>query len=105
GRGAMEAERRPRAARDLRGVVGRHLRVYRGVGATRRLPQSSFSLLLVRGGHVYPSRIRKEAPRPLRVFLQDGEADLDNQYGNWWLANLEMVAALKYQIGRAACRE
>jgi enterochelin esterase family protein len=35
------------------------------------------------GGHVYPSRIRKEAPRPLRVFLQDGEADLDNQYGNW----------------------
>jgi enterochelin esterase family protein len=51
----------------------------------------------IRGGHVYPSRIRKEAPRPIRIFLQDGEADLDNQYGNWWLANLEMVAALKYR--------
>jgi enterochelin esterase family protein len=51
----------------------------------------------IRGGHVYPSHIRKLAPRPLRIFLQDGEADLDNQYGNWWLANLQMVAALKYR--------
>jgi enterochelin esterase family protein len=51
----------------------------------------------IRGGHVYPSRIRKESPRPIRIFLQDGEADLDNQWGNWWLANLEMVAALKYR--------
>jgi enterochelin esterase family protein len=51
----------------------------------------------IRGGHVYPSRIRKEAPQPLRVFLQDGEADLDTQAGNWWLANLQMVAALKYR--------
>ncbi len=51
----------------------------------------------IRGGHVYPSLIRKSAVRPLRVFLQDGEADLDNQYGNWWLANLQMVAALRYR--------
>lgn len=51
----------------------------------------------IRGGHVYPTLIRKEAPRPLRVFLQDGEADLDNEWGNWWLANLQMVAALKYR--------
>ena len=53
--------------------------------------------ILIRGGHVYPSRIRKESPRPMRIFLQDGEADLDNQSGNWWLANLQMVAALKYR--------
>jgi len=51
----------------------------------------------IRGGHAYPSLIRKSAVRPLRVFLQDGEADLDNQYGNWWLANLQMVAALRYR--------
>jgi len=51
----------------------------------------------IRGGHDYPSRIRKDAPRPLRILLQDGEADLDNQYGNWWLANLQMAAALKYR--------
>jgi enterochelin esterase family protein len=51
----------------------------------------------IRGGHVYPSLIRKEAPRPLRVYLQDGAADLDNEWGNWWLANQQMAAALKYR--------
>ncbi|MBX3015199.1 MAG: hypothetical protein KF832_27015 [Caldilineaceae bacterium] len=51
----------------------------------------------IRGGHNYPSLIRKEALRPLRIFLQDGEADLDNQHGNWWLANLQMVAALRFR--------
>ena len=51
----------------------------------------------IRGGHVYPSRIRKEPLRPLRVYLQDGEADLNNAGGNWWLANLQMVSALEYR--------
>jgi enterochelin esterase family protein len=51
----------------------------------------------IRGGHNYPSLIRKQPVRPLRVFLQDGEADLDNDYGNWWLANLQMAAALRYR--------
>lgn len=51
----------------------------------------------IRGGHVYPTLIRKHALRPLRVFLQDGEADLDNEWGNWWLANLQMAAALKFR--------
>jgi enterochelin esterase-like enzyme len=51
----------------------------------------------IRGGHVYPTLIRKDAPRPIRVYLQDGEADLDNAYGNWWLANLQMAAALRYR--------
>jgi enterochelin esterase-like enzyme len=51
----------------------------------------------IRGGHLYPSRIRKEPKRPLRVYLQDGEADLDTEHGNWWLGNLQMVAALKYR--------
>ena len=51
----------------------------------------------IRGGHVYPSLIRKEPVRPLRVYLQDGEGDLDIEYGNWWLANLQMVSALKYR--------
>jgi enterochelin esterase family protein len=51
----------------------------------------------IRGGYVYPTRIRKTTPRkPIRVFLQDGLGDLDNQYGNWPLANQEMAAALKF---------
>jgi enterochelin esterase-like enzyme len=65
--------------------------------AFRKVMSHIGSFTDIRGGHVYPSRIRKEPLRPLRVFLQDGEADLDNEYGNWWLANLQMVAALRYR--------
>ncbi len=51
----------------------------------------------IRGGHVYPALIRKTAPKPLRVFLQDGSNDLDNEHGNWPLANQEMAASLKFK--------
>lgn len=51
----------------------------------------------IRGGHVYPALIRKGEKRDLRVFLQDGDQDLDNEHGNWWLGNLQMEKALKYR--------
>jgi enterochelin esterase family protein len=51
----------------------------------------------IRGGHVYPALIRKTDNKPLRVFLQDGRNDLDNQHGNWPLANQEMDAALRFK--------
>jgi len=51
----------------------------------------------IRGGHVYPALIRKQPVRPIRVFLQDGSNDLDNEHGNWFLANQEMAAALKFR--------
>jgi enterochelin esterase-like enzyme len=50
----------------------------------------------IRGGHAYPSLIRKTEKKPVRVFLQDGANDLDNLHGNWPLANQEMAAALKF---------
>jgi enterochelin esterase family protein len=50
----------------------------------------------IRGGHAYPSLIRKTEKKPIRVFLQAGKADLDNQYGHWYLANKQMEAALRY---------
>jgi len=50
----------------------------------------------IRGGHVYPALIRKTPPKPIRVLLQDGANDLDNEHGNWPLANQEMAAALKF---------
>ena len=50
----------------------------------------------IRGGYVYPFLIRKQAPKAIRVFLQDGSNDLDNPYGNWPLANQTMAAALKF---------
>jgi enterochelin esterase family protein len=51
----------------------------------------------IRGGHVYPALIRKGEKRDIRVFLQDGENDLDNSHGNWWLSNLQMEKALKFR--------
>src|SRR5262249_10052348 len=50
----------------------------------------------IRGGHNYPSLIRKNPPKSIRVFLQDGENDLDVPAGDWWLANLTMASALKF---------
>lgn len=51
----------------------------------------------IRGGNNYPSLIRKYPKKDIKIFMQDGNNDLDNEYGNWWLANLEMEAALKYK--------
>jgi enterochelin esterase family protein len=48
------------------------------------------------GGDLYPTLIRKNPIKPLRVFLQDGSNDLDNEHGNWFLANQQMLAALLY---------
>lgn len=55
------------------------------------------SFVNIRGGHVTPSRIRKEARRPIRVHLIDNQNDLDNRHGHWWLANLQMKKALEYR--------
>ncbi|MCB1122500.1 MAG: esterase family protein [Verrucomicrobiae bacterium] len=52
----------------------------------------------IRGGHNYPALIRKGSDKkPIRVFLQDGDNDLDNLHGNWPLANKQMYAALKFR--------
>ena len=47
----------------------------------------------IRGGNIYPSWIRKTAPKPIRVFLEGGENDLNNSHGDWPLGNLQMAAA------------
>ena len=49
------------------------------------------------GGHNYPALIRKTERKPIRVFLQDGANDLDNQHGNWPLANQQMAKALAFK--------
>jgi enterochelin esterase-like enzyme len=49
------------------------------------------------GGHNYEALVRKTFPRkPIRVFLQDGENDLDNANGNWPLANQTLAKSLSY---------
>jgi sugar lactone lactonase YvrE/enterochelin esterase-like enzyme len=50
----------------------------------------------LRGGHVYPTLIRKYEPKPLRVFLEDGSNDLNIYGGDWWMANQSMERSLTF---------
>jgi enterochelin esterase-like enzyme/sugar lactone lactonase YvrE len=50
----------------------------------------------LRGDDIYPALIRKTEPKPLHVFLQDGNHDLNLYAGSWWLANQSMNSALEY---------
>ncbi|WP_213805271.1 alpha/beta hydrolase-fold protein [Granulicella sp. dw_53] len=48
------------------------------------------------GGQDYPEKILHEAHRNLRVWIEDGSGDQENdRYGSWPLANLRMANALK----------
>jgi enterochelin esterase-like enzyme len=48
------------------------------------------------GGQDYPEKVLRESKRNLRVWLQDGSEDVENErYGSWPLANIRMANALK----------
>jgi gluconolactonase len=64
--------------------------------AFRKVITGIGSFTNIRGGVWFPSAIRKTERKPLRVFLQEGEKDLDNVHGNWPLANHDMAAALAF---------
>ncbi|MCB9878997.1 MAG: esterase family protein [Planctomycetes bacterium] len=65
--------------------------------AFRKVLSHVGSFTNIRGGHVYPALIRKQKPvKPLRVYLQDGSNDLDNEHGNWWLSNQQVAKALAF---------
>lgn len=52
----------------------------------------------IRGGWAYPGLVRKTkaSPKPLKIYLQDGQDDLNNLFGNWPLANEDLAAALRF---------
>ncbi|WP_425614371.1 alpha/beta hydrolase-fold protein [Anatilimnocola sp. NA78] len=52
----------------------------------------------IRGGWAYPGLVRKtkNAPKPIKVYMQDGKDDLNNLFGNWPLANEDLAAALRF---------
>jgi len=50
----------------------------------------------LRGGDRYPVLIRKYEPKPIRIFLQDGSNDLNNNFDDWWKANERMERALQF---------
>ena len=105
---------RRRQPRHLGREQRRHLFLHRRLGAARRIQQGALvdrqlhehraGQTLRAGGHNYEALVRKTIPRkPIRVFLQDGENDLDNANGNWPLANqtlakVAVVRGLRLQV-------
>ena len=56
---------------------------------------------MVPGGDLYPTLIRKNPIKPIRIYLQDGEHDLSNEHGSWFLANQQMLSAFEYANAKA----
>ena len=87
------AWQRPDAFRRVISMIGSYTSIgYRA--AARDAP-------MIPGGDLYPTLIRKSPIRPIRIFLQDGSNDLDNEHGNWFLANQQMLAAFAYANANA----
>jgi sugar lactone lactonase YvrE/enterochelin esterase-like enzyme len=61
-------------------------RVFSGVG----------TYVGLRGGHAYSTLVRKFEPKPIRVFLEDGSADLNIYGGDWWMANQALQRSLEF---------
>jgi sugar lactone lactonase YvrE/enterochelin esterase-like enzyme len=64
--------------------------------AFRRVLSFVGSFTDLRGGNVWPDLVRKMEPAPIRVFLQDGNHDLNIFAGSWWMANQDLASALEY---------
>ena len=64
--------------------------------AFRRVYSSIGTFVALRDGHDLPSLVRKCEPKPIRVYLQDGNHDLNIYAGDWWLANQRMFSALQW---------
>ena len=64
--------------------------------AFSRVYAASGSWVAFRGGHEFPTMVRKFAARPVRAFLTTATRDMENAAGDWFLLDQEMDKALKF---------
>ncbi len=64
--------------------------------AFSRVYAASGSFVAFRGGHEYPTLVRKFEARPIRAYLTTGMRDMENCAGDWFLLDQEMDKALKF---------
>jgi len=64
--------------------------------AFSRVYANSGSFVAFRGGHEFPTLIRKFEAKPIRAYLTTGTNDMENCAGNWYLLDQEMDKALKF---------
>ena len=54
------------------------------------------ALSAFRGGHEFPTLVRKFEAKPIRTYLTTGMHDMENAAGDWFLLDQEMDKALKF---------
>ena len=64
--------------------------------AFSRVYAASGSFVAFRGGHEYPTLVRKFEAKPIRAYLTTGTRDMENCAGDWFLLDQEMDKALKF---------
>jgi gluconolactonase len=81
------------------GGIGSFTVAWERPDAFRRVYSMIGTYVGMRGGDRYPVLVRKTDPKPLRVFLQDGNKDGwpgGLEFGDWWMSNQEMERALTF---------
>ena len=64
--------------------------------AFSRVYAASGSWVAFRGGHEFPTMVRKFEARPIRAFLTTATHDMENAAGDWFLLDQEMDKALAF---------
>ena len=62
----------------------------------RRVLSTIGTYVGLRGGDEFVTLVRKSESKPIRVYLEDGNQDLNIYAGDWWMANQAMLSALTY---------
>ncbi len=64
--------------------------------AFSRVYANSGSFVAFRGGHEFPTLVRKTEPKPIRAYLTTGMHDMENCAGDWYLLDQEMDKAMRF---------
>jgi sugar lactone lactonase YvrE/enterochelin esterase-like enzyme len=78
------------------GAIAAFVAAWQRPDAFRRVFSGIGTYVNLRGGNSLPALVRKTEPKPIRVFLEDGQNDLNNYTGSWFIANQDMLSALEY---------
>jgi predicted esterase len=62
----------------------------------RRVLSTIGTYVGLRGADEFVTLVRKSEPKPIRVYLEDGDHDLNIYAGDWWMSNQAMLSALNY---------
>jgi gluconolactonase len=78
------------------GAIAAFVAAWQRPDAFRRVFSAIGTYVGLRGGNELSLLVRKTEPKTIRIFLQDGQNDLNNYTGSWFIANQDMNSALEY---------